>query len=235
MCRLPAISCLFVALFLSGVLRAQTDFSADIVDARQPGPVTPTLARIYSAKDKRRIEMLGASGDSAIVVKLAQRDGRNGVELKVAGNKNTIIMDLASNTSTLLVALDKAYYEAPLGKMAPSEMYGLYAFVRPMNVDNACVEWMRRSGAEGETCRNQGHETINGRNTVKYDLSCYGEVCHLWIDLNLHALVKRESKWTSTELRNIQEVPQPDSIFEVPAGYTLMPRVGGVIGRREPQ
>jgi hypothetical protein len=116
----------------------------------------------------------------------------------------------------------------------PTELFGLYVFVQPTDVDNACAEWMRRPGAEGETCRNLGGETINGRSTVKYELSCYGELCRLWIDRSLHALVKRETKWNSTELRNIQEGPQPPSLFELPVGYRRK-NIGGNIRPSWPQ
>jgi hypothetical protein len=53
-------------------------------------------------------------------------------------------------------------------EMAPTELYGLYAFVQPTDVENACTEWIRRPGVEGETCRSLGRETINGRSAVKY-------------------------------------------------------------------
>jgi hypothetical protein len=46
--------------------------------------------------------------------------------------------------------------------------------------------------------------------------------------------VKRETKWNSTELRNIQEGPQPTSLFEVPVGYSSK-TLGGIIRLSEPQ
>jgi hypothetical protein len=79
-----------------------------------------------------------------------------------------------------------------------------------------------------------GHETLNGHDTVKYELSCYGEVCRLWIDRKLRVLVKRESKWNSTELRNIRVEPQPPSLFDVPAGYSST-TFSGIIRPTEPQ
>ena len=233
--RFVTISCCVLLSFAATLALAQADFSADIVDVRQPGPVASTLANIYFGADKRRIEMKAASGGKAIIEKIPKPNGNSGMELDLGGAGDTIIIDLAGKTSTLLMARGKSYYEAPLQKMAPSEVYGLYASIRPADVENACVEWMRRSNTEGESCQKIGHETIGGRDTAKYDLSCYSEVCHLWIDTLLHALVKRESKWTSTELRNIQRAQQPNSLFEIPAGYTLTPMVGGIIGRHEPQ
>jgi hypothetical protein len=93
---------------------------------------------------------------------------------------------------------------------------------------------MQRPSAEGETCRNLGLETINGRSTIKHELSCYGEICRLWIDRTLHALVKRETVWNSTELRNISEGPQQPSLFEIPDGSSLE-NIDGIIQPSYPQ
>jgi hypothetical protein len=218
---------------VAGFASGQTEFSADIVDLQKPG--TPTLAKIYFAKDKRRIEMQSASGDDSIIMRISQPTStKKGVHMQVGGREDAIIMDLANRTSTILWPKQKDYAQAPLMTLTPTELYGLYAFVQPADVDNACPEWMRRKGAEGESCRKVGTETENGRSTVEYELSCYGEVCHLWIDRNLHVLVKRETKWNSTELRNIQEGPQPPGLFDVPKGYSTK-TLGGVIRRTEPE
>jgi len=224
----------FIAfLFATGVVSAQTEFSADIVDLQRPG--VPTLARIYFAKDKRRIEMSAAGGYDTIIMRISQPTAtKKGVQMQVGGRGDTIIMDMANRTSTILWPEQKNYARAPLMTFTPAELYGLYAWVQPTDVDNACTEWMRRPGAKGETCRNMGRETVNGRDTVEYELSCYGEVCRLWIDRKLRALVKRETKWNSTELHNIQEGPQAPSLFDVPDGYSRG-TLSGIVGPIEPQ
>jgi hypothetical protein len=45
--------------------------------------------------------------------------------------------------------------------------------------------------------------------------------------------VKWETKNSSGELRNIQEGPQPASLFEVPAGFTKMD-MGGMMQMQPP-
>jgi hypothetical protein len=226
-------SYLFAAFLTAGIASAQPEFSAEIVDLRQAG--TPTLAKVYFANDNKRIEMQDGSGEDTIIIKLAQPTvTKSGSHIQAGGRGDTIIMNFAAHTSTILFPQEKSYAEGSLKNMVPTELYGLYVFVQPTDVDNACAEWMRRPGAEGETCRNLGRETINRRSTVKYELSCYGEVCRLWIDRSLHALVKRETKWNSTELRNIQEGPQPPSLFELPVGYRRK-NIGGNIRPSWPQ
>jgi hypothetical protein len=228
------VSYLFAALLATGIASAQSEFSAEIVDLQKTG--TPILAKVYFANDKKRIEMQDASGEDTIIVRLVQPTAaRRGTDIQAGGRGDTIIMNFAAHTSTVLYPKERSYVEDSLKKLAPTEPYSLYAFVQPTDVDNACKEWMRRPSVEGgETCRNLGRETINGRSVVKYELSCYGEICRLWIDRNLHALVKRETKWNSTELRNIQEGPQPSNLFEVPVGYSSK-NIGGIIRPGEPQ
>ncbi len=224
---------LFAVLLAAGIASAQSEFSAEIVDLQKAG--TPILAKVYFAHDKKRIEMQDASGEDTIIVRLVQPTAtKRGTHIQAGGRGDTIIMNFAAHTSTVLYPQERSYAEDSWKKLAPTELYSLYAFVQPTDVDNACTEWTRRPGAEDETCRNLGHETINGRSVVKYELSCNGEVCRLWIDRNLHALVKRETKWNSTELRNIQEGPQPSNLFEVPTGFSIK-NISGIIRPSEPQ
>jgi hypothetical protein len=209
---------LVAAFFVVGVASAQSEFSGEIVDLQKDG--SPILAKVYFAKDKKRMEMQDASGDDTIILRLAQpASTKAGSYIPAGGRGDAIVMNFAVHTSIVLHPRKRTYAAGPLKNLMPAELYGLYAFIQPADVDNACSEWMQRPSANGETCRNLGRETINGRSTVKYELSCYGEVCRLWIDRSLHALVKRETNWNSTELRNIQEGPQPSSLFEVPSGY----------------
>jgi len=233
MSDLARISCFFIFLIAATAALAQSDFSADIVNLQKPE--TPGLARIYFANDKRRIEMQASGGDDTIIARLAQPTAtKNGAHMQVGGGGDVIILDFATHTSTVLWPAQKAYAQGPSKSVGPAELYDLYVYVHAADPDNACAEWMQRPGSQGETCRNLGHETVNGRSTVKYELSCYGEVCHLWIDRNLHALIKRESKWNSTELRNIREEPQMPSLFEVPSDYSST-TLSGTIKPTEPQ
>lgn len=233
MFALTRSSCLLSLLLAPGIAFAQGEFSADIVDLQKTG--APVLAKMYFAHDQRRIEMQAAAGDETAVITLAQSpDLKKRTEMRIQGRGNTIILNLANKTSILVRPQQRTYSQTPLGRMGPREMYGLYAFIQPKDVKNACVEWMQRPGAQSESCRNIGLETLNGRKTVEYDLSCYDEICHLWLDLNLRVLVKRTSKWTTTELRNIQEAAQPAILFQIPVGYTEE-NPGGIIRTSEPQ
>ena len=67
-----------------------------------------------------------------------------------------------------------------------------------------------------------GSDTVNGRSTVKYEgVSNKGEKAHIWVDTKLHCVIKADqATGGGIELRNIQEGPQPASLFEIPSGYT---------------
>ncbi len=146
------VACFSAVLFAASIASAQTEFSADLVDLLKPG--APTLAKIYFAKDKRRIEMQAASGEDTIILRVAQPTAaKKGAHIQVAGSGAAIIMDLAANASTVLWPKEKTYAQESLKHLAPAELYGLYAYIRPKNADDACSEWMQRPGAESYSCR----------------------------------------------------------------------------------
>jgi len=230
-CRVS--SCFLGSLIAASVAFGQIDFSAAIVDLQKPG--NPVLAKLHFAKDKRRLDMQPASDDSSIVVLLsAPTLLKSGAELRLGGAGRAVILDLADQTTTVLIPDQKTYFHGRRLSMRASDLYWLYATIHPAHVDDACGEWMTGAAAVGETCRKVGEKMLNGRSAVEYELSCYGDFCRLWIDRELHALIKRETKWNSTELRNILEGPLDGSLFEVPPGYTEG-RPSGVIQRSEPQ
>jgi hypothetical protein len=61
--------CFCFLVGLSGrIAIGQAAYSADIVDLQKPN--SPILARLYVAKNKRRIEFQPTSGDRALVIRI---------------------------------------------------------------------------------------------------------------------------------------------------------------------
>jgi hypothetical protein len=177
---------------------AQTEFSADIVDLQKQG--TPTQAKIYFAKDKLRIESQTSGGGGAIIV------------------------NLSTQTSTVLMAQQHMFMEMPA--QGQSQRVG-YAFFRAGDVENACADWQKMGHNQDGSCHKVGSETVNSRNTLKYEATnASGDVSHFWLDPKLRFPVKWQGKNSSGELRNIQEGAQPAALFEVPAGFTKMQMPG---------
>ena len=180
----------------SAVAIAQTEFSAEVVHHKGSGSVSD--ARLYFGKDKLRIESQNGSRED------------HGIG----------IMNMATHSFTVILPERHMYMELP------SQMTGqrvLYDFFQTGNVESACADWAKVPHHEGGMCRKVGHETVNGRDTIKYEgTNNKGESGFFWIDPKLRFPVKWQDQKDPDdggELRNIQEGPQAASLFEVPAGY----------------
>ena len=187
-------SCLIAFLLVASLALAQSEFSADMVDTQKAG--TPTQARIYMAKDKMRVET-GAGN---------------------AKGSGAVIMNLATQTYTVLMDKQHMYMEMPAQMAGQRTMYN---FFHTGDVESACADWLQQEKNKGGSCHKVGSDTVNGRSTIKYEgTGANGDAIAFWIDPKLRFPVKWEGKNSAGELRNIQEGTQPASLFEIPAGYT---------------
>jgi hypothetical protein len=200
----PRTSCVIAFLLLASFALAQSEFSAETVDTQKSG--NPTQAKIYMAKNKIRIE--------------------SGVgNAKAPG---AVIMNLATQTYTILMDKQQMYMEMPTQTTGQRTMYN---FFQTGDVESACVDWLQQAKNKGGSCHKVGSDTVNGRSTVKYEgTSADGDTVTFWIDPKLRFPVKWEGKNGGGELRNIQEGTQPPSLFAIPAGYTKMD-MGGMMQR----
>jgi len=181
-------------LFCASFAFSQSEFSAEIVNDKQPDA---NHAKIYFGKEKMRIESL-------------ERGGKGGA----------FIVNMATHTSTVLMAQQHMYMEMP-EQMANRQH--TFDFFRVHNVENACSDWLAQERNKGGSCHKVGTENVNGRNTVKYEgTNAQGEAGTVWIDPKLQFPVKWQGKNGAGELRNIEEGAQPSSLFVVPAGYQKM-------------
>jgi hypothetical protein len=198
------VSCFFVVILAASSILAQTEFSAEVVDLQKTG--TPTQAKIYFAKDKIRIESQNSSPHGG----------------------GAVIMNFATQTATVLISQQHMYMEMPAQTQGQRMNYAS-AFFRAGDVENACGDWQKMGSHQGSSCHKVGNDTVDGRNTVKYEsTNASGDVSHFWLDPKLRFPVKWEGKGNSGELRNIQEGAQPASLFEIPAGFTKMD-MGGMM------
>jgi hypothetical protein len=167
-------------------------------------------AKIYFGKDKIRIEPTANTG---------------------RGMGGAVIMDLTAQTSTVLMQQQHMYMEMP-AQMAGQRT--TYNFFRTGDAENACADWLAQARNKGGSCKKVGSETVNGRDTVKYEgTSASGEATTVWVDPKLRFPIKWQGQGGSGELRNIQEGSQPASLFEIPAGFRKMDmgNMGGMMQR----
>ncbi|HTS35392.1 MAG TPA: hypothetical protein VMH04_06955 [Candidatus Solibacter sp.] len=197
MLRLIARAVCFVLLIgLAGAALAQTEFSADVVDSTsQKHGKGPT--KVYFGKDKMRFD----SQDSG--------DPHGG---------GSVIFDLSNDKWIVLMDKQHMYMEMPETMM---ENRGMFKFFETGDVENACADWLKLASNKSGTCKKDGRETVNGRNTVKYEgTNDKGEASTVWLDSKLRFPVKWQGQNNGGELQNIKEGSQPSSLFEIPAGYT---------------
>ncbi len=162
---------------------------------------------MYFAKDKIRIETSAGAHGGGVV-----------------------IMNFATQTSMVLMPQQHMYMDMPV-QMQNQRMGYASAFFRAGDVESACGDWQKMTTNKTSSCHKVGSETVNGRDTVKYETAnASGEVKHFWLDPKLRFPVKWEGKSNSGELRNIQEGTQPASLFEIPAGFSKMD-MGGMMGQ----
>jgi hypothetical protein len=180
------------------------DFSAEIVNLSAASNTFHT--RIFSTKDKLRFQ-----GEDK------------------AGRTNSImIVNLAARTSIVLIPQQKQYIESKQPQIPGQGV----TFFQAKDVENACGEWQKMAQSEEndeaerdgkkETrkCQKIGHETVNGRDTVKYEDTASKEAGSIWIDAKLHFPVKWKNAVGAGELHNIKEEPQAAELFQIPPGFT---------------
>ncbi len=124
-------------------LFAQQDFSADIVDSnRKEAP-----PHISVTGDKMRIDPKSPSGMGGAV-----------------------IMNFTTQTTDVLIPQRQMYMESVNGQGPGGPMmHKSFNFFRPTDFENACPSWQKMANNSGGTCKKIGHETVNGRETVKYE------------------------------------------------------------------
>jgi hypothetical protein len=97
----------------------------------------------------------------------------------------------------------------------------------PIDPDAPCTQWQEMAQISGSAaggaawqCNRVSTETHDGHAILKYEMtSPRGRRFSSWIDPQLRYVVRIESyDGSTTELKNVQEAPQPDSTFTIPAG-----------------
>ena len=148
-------------------------------------------------------------------------------EMNSRGREMIMIHDVGKETSYMIMPQQKMYMEMKAKGMGMGRGPRM-PDAKPMDPSNPCAN------EADYTCKKVGTETVNGRSTDKWEFtgkSNPSETRTVWIDQKLHFPIKTVGSDGDTwEMTNIQEGPQPASLFEVPSGYTKMD-MGGMMGR----
>lgn len=187
--RLISLICTQLCV-LTACAFAQADFSAEIANLSATSNTFHT--KIFSTKDKLRFQGEDKSGRT----------------------NSIMIVNLATRTSVVLMPQQHQYVE---NKRPQIPGQGV-TFFQASNVEDACAEYQKVSETKKGTCRKTGHETLNGRDTVRYEVSP-GESGLIWIDVKLHFPLKWQTSVGKGELRDVKEGSQSAELFEIPPGY----------------
>lgn len=209
--KLSAIAAMALALTsLAGMPGNAQEFSADVVTTPARGAST---ARVYVGRTKMRIQTF-------------QNGQPEGGVIWDAGQKSTVIV-MDQNRSYIGGSNSPIVNAALSGSGAPT----LLRLFAPATSD-PCVTWNNAvlrfqdstHKAPHFTCHSAGADVVNGRAAQKWAVTTTNgdgttESGYAWIDNRLHVVSRSQDKNSEMDLQNVQEGPQPDAVFQIPAGY----------------
>jgi len=186
------------------------EFSADVVTTPANGTNT---SRVYVGKTKMRIQTLQNGQPEASVIWDASQ------------KSTVIVMDQnrsyigGSNSPIVNAALSSSGAPTLLRLFAP-------ATSDPCSTWNSAVLRFQDSTHKAPhfACQSAGSDVVNGRPAQKWAVTTTEangttESGYAWIDSKLHVVSRSQDKNSEMELKNVQEGPQPDAVFQIPAGY----------------
>jgi outer membrane lipoprotein-sorting protein len=139
-----------------------------------------------------------------------------------SGRGTVMIMDPAHDSGWMLQPERKVAMDMGAQMKAGREAAGKIVSQGPVDPNNPCAV------LKGTNCKKLGTETVNDRQTQKWELKDEdGKTVNVWIDPKLWLAVKTQTPDYTGEFRNIKEGPQPESLFQVPADYQKVSRPGG--------
>ncbi|MGE5111397.1 MAG: DUF4412 domain-containing protein [Acidobacteriaceae bacterium] len=181
------------------------------------------MAQVAPAQFSADLLMHSQRGDMTGKMFFAGKKMRTDMETPGGAMRN--ITDVEKKQVVMVMPERKMYMVVDLSHPSPMARGQRTPEIQQFDPANPC------SNRPGMTCKKVGSETVNGRDCDKWEFSKNGQVTETeWIDKKLHIAVKSQHEDGSTwELKNIKEGPQPDSLFEIPAGYQKLD-MGGMMG-----
>jgi hypothetical protein len=184
-----------LGIVVSGLSASAQQFSGDLVRTDAGSTILRPAGKLNVSRDKVRIETTDVPGGFFLVLGDA----------------------------------DAAYFVRPTQKIYMDAKQSTYLtqMLAVVDPDDPCARWRAMAiitGAANETavqsCKRIGQDTVNGRRAIKYwGIAAAGRQYFSWIDPELRFPVRLQYEdGEVVDLTNIQEVPQLESLFVVPAG-----------------
>jgi hypothetical protein len=177
------------------------------------------------------VSLVGLCAGVPFSATLVQTDNKKKETLgKVFVSGQKIRQEITDNKGVVGISIIRLDKEVMWMLMTEDKQYIEYDFKK------AKLEWMKQGTDMIESQTVLGTEMLNGYMCTKtkyvYKDKSYGTMIQ-WMADKLQFGIKTEStvsgKVSTTEYRDIKEGLQPDSLFEIPAGYTKFD-LGGMFG-----
>lgn len=188
---------------------------------QKPGPQFSAYVRVWNNRDSVAHLKIFVGNKRARLNRQRDLSGYHSVQ--------SLIVDSEAHSVFLLVPEKKSYVEST--ELAADISHGASIF-RPRDSSNPCAEWieMVRNHYQVELrCRKIRDEILDGRQTEKWEGSATpaGGWGNIWYDPKLRFVIKlrsypKRALLEGYDLQEIQEGPQPDTLFELPDDYVRM-------------
>jgi len=209
--KLGVVMCLTLAVtsLVASSAGAQ-EFSADVVTTPAKGTNT---SRVYVGKTKMRIQTLQNGQPEASVI-------------WDAGQRSTVIV--MDQNRSYIGGTNSPIVNAALSSSGAPTLLRLFAPATsdPCSTWNNAVLRFQDSTHKAPhfSCQSAGSDVVNGRPAQKWAVTTTEsngttESGYAWIDSKLHVVSRSQDKNSEMELKNVQEGPQPDAVFQIPTGY----------------
>jgi len=200
--RATLMSVVAVLTVLTALAQTPGPFSADLKTTLPQG--TDISGKIYFNGAKVRVETTTVS-----------REGAEGRPAAGPRAGSILIADPSQKVSYVVMPQQHMYMEMHSDQL-----------IRRRNFDWKMYDRSNPCATEPDTnCKKVGADILNGRNCDRWEFARAnaGGTSTVWIDQKTGIPIKRQmAEGVVVELSNIQEGPQPDSLFEVPPGYQKM-------------
>ena len=188
---------------------------------QRPGPQFSADVRVWNKRDTVAHMKIFVGDKKARLNRQQDLSGYHSVQ--------SLIIDSEAHSVFLLVPEKKSYVEST--ELAGDLSHGASIF-RPRDPSNPCAEWIelvRKHRQLELRCRKIRDEIVDGRQTEKWEGSATpaGGWGNIWYDPKLRFVIKLRSypqraNLEGFDLQEIQEGPQADTLFELPADYVRM-------------
>lgn len=212
---------LATVVFVPGLVLAQAPpFSADMV-VKMGGKQAEEMQKYLENLRKQGTKVPEGLGGAGATYRVYVSGLKMRMDMGTAERKTSMLSDMNPGAKSYTGShADRSYLEFQPDQKDAKKRNQAADLARFMRSGGDLCAARTGEAAEG-TCKKLGSKVIGGRSCDEYELvSEGGRKQTLCMDARLHFPLRMGTESGSSELQNIAEGPQPDSVFALPPGYT---------------